>query len=1596
MNLKKSSVVLIVALLSLTMLAGTAGAASPGAGAASSGKPGSQASAVYIVKFAEPAVASYTGGVAGLAATSPQATGERKLNVNSAASVAYHTYLSGRQADFIRAMEGLLGRTVDVKFQYIYAYNGLAVELTAAEAARVAGMPDVVSIQAEKQYELATDVGPAWIGAPTIWTGGTTSGVDTMGEGVIVGVLDTGINSTHPSFADVGGDGYNHTNPWGSGVYVGVCDPGSGQYDPTFVCNDKLIGAWTFVSETTTPEDSDGHGSHTASTAAGNVVDATMVAPTTTISDTISGVAPHANVVAYDVCVTSCPGSALLAAADQAISDGVDVINYSISGGDDPWSDPQELAFLDDFNAGIFVSASAGNNGPGAGTAAHSSPWVMSVGASTHNRLLSETLYDMTGGVNPPADITGQGFTAGYGPARIVYAGDYPSGLTGTPNLCGVGALGSFISPWPPNTFHGEIVLCDRGTFGRVEKGANVLSSGAGGYVLADNGGGLVADPHVLPGIHISQADGVTVKAWLATSSRAALYCSYLPIVTNDTGAAALQGASGGDPCLTYHMATISGTSLDYASANGDIMAGFSSRGPSQHDILIPSVTGPGVSVWAAYCNGCTTASPDYTFISGTSMSSPHDAGAAALMVALHPTWSPAQIKSAMMLTAYNGSTVVKEDGVTPADPFDMGSGRINLAAASNTGIVLDETGANFLAADPDNNGDPRTLNIASMADNACGGICVFTRTVESVSPITLDWEASVVVPAGVTATVTPSSFTLASGASQEIVIEFDASGATPGVWVFADVKLTPSLPVTAYSSYTAPTVGGVSGVDSVGGSEAPGAAPSGAQGSIPTGNVLWDNGPLVTHPGGGAGGADASRLQNTSLGMTTNGFNHGVPGGFRVSDGFSVLDPEGWTVDDITFYAYQTGSTTTSTFTNVNVRIWDGPPNAGGKVIWGDTATNLLSATGWSGIYREAETSIGSTSRPIMWVTADLGGIHLPAGDYWVDWQTDGSIASGPWAPPITIIGQATTGDAVQWTGSTWANLVDSGSGTQQGLPFVINGTVGGQAGVPAPAHMPVALQVLPADINVSPPVLSSTQVTDTQVVKNIDIENLGATSLDWDITEDNNTAPVSGGWSDNFDSYANNTNLHGVGGWKGWDNSPAATAFVRDDQALSTPHSVEIMTTSDLVQEYSGYTSGGWAYTTWQYIPSSFTGDTYFLLLNEYNDGGPYNWSTQVHFTGGNVINDGISGGTTPIVFDEWVEIRVEIDLTNNTQAFFYDGNLLYLGTWTEENSGGGQLEIQAVDLYANGASAVYYDDMSLEAIVPTCAAVDDIPWASLSATSGTTAPFSSESVDVTFDSTGLGLGTYTGNLCVTSNDPDEPLVIVPLTLTVDDGGGGGTPVEITHSSSQTITPGNSVACSGDGGTTTTDNQYLRHFDLDAFGLTSGLDVTDVEFGVEAVNLAALSVTVNLYRWDGISSFTYANFTLLGSETQSVGTGATGTIVSFPVTGSVPAGDFLVVEVATPDTSGVSGFFIGSNTAAETAPSYLASTSCGLPNPLTFAGIGFPGVRIVMNVIGIDPALNSAVRLTLDGGSAYTGPAPAACLAGSTGLNAICRRGE
>jgi uncharacterized repeat protein (TIGR01451 family) len=726
---------------------------------------GASGEARYIIQLADPALAGYRGGINGLEATSPTITGASKLDVKSPSSQAYLSYLASQHTQVLNAISTAFGRQVDVVFQYQYAFNGFALVLTPVEAAEVAKMPGVNNVWREQIAEIETDAGPPWIGAAGIWDGTSTGGLPgTKGEGIIAGILDTGINHDHPSFADVGDDGYDHTNPWGSDTYVGWCETD----DPSF-CNDKLIGAWDFVYdiaptppnylEYPSPEDENEHGSHTASTVAGNVVTATLIAPTLEYSSTISGVAPHANLIAYDICYTRvsdngglCPDTASVMAADQALADGVDVINFSIGGGDDPYNDPVELAFLSLFEAGVFVSASAGNEGPYPATLGHQSPWVSTTAAATHNRAFFNFLADMSGGdTTPPDDIQGVGFTDGYGPEDIVYAGAY-----GDP-LCPLGAF-------DPGTFTGQIVVCDRGGgIARVEKAQSAANGGAGGFVLANDsasGNSLVGDAYVIPGVHITYNDGVALKAWLASGEG--------------------------------HTATITGIVKDLDPANGDVLASFSSRGPNTAlDIVKPNTTAPGVNIWAAINTPDpeNPGLPEYGFLSGTSMSSPHNAGAAALLIALHPDWSVAEVMSALMSTA--DTTVLKEDGVTPAGYFDMGSGRDELLYAGQTGFVLDESSANMEAADPATGGDPRTLNLPSMADSKCLKSCSWTRTITSVLDYTVSWQVETNSADGVVITVAPDNFVLSAGGSQELTITADVNGLPTGDWLFGEVMFS-------------------------------------------------------------------------------------------------------------------------------------------------------------------------------------------------------------------------------------------------------------------------------------------------------------------------------------------------------------------------------------------------------------------------------------------------------------------------------------------------------------------------------------------------------------------------------------------------------------------------------------------------------------------------------------------------------------------------------------------------------------------------------------------------------------------------------------
>ncbi|MCP3868996.1 MAG: S8 family serine peptidase, partial [Gammaproteobacteria bacterium] len=600
----------------------------------------------YIVILDDPPLASYDGRLLStperntastiLPATANLFTGASKLDVESPASIQYLRFLDERLKSFQAEAALNLGRKLKPSHRYRNALNGFATELSLSEVEVLRSMPRVKSVSVDKVLHLQTDSGPRWLGADKLHEG--SAGFEpTGGQGIVVGVIDSGVNWDHPSFEDPGFPGWDHVNPYGS--QLGLCT------DPEVRCNDKLVGVYDFVQdnpntesveENTRGEDNSGHGSHVASTAAGNPVDALLSG----LAVQIAGVAPNANIVSYRVCYIGdpndgeddgCQSSAIISAIDQAITDGVDVINYSIGGGDfSPWlSGESPRAFLNARAAGIFVATSAGNSGPEPGTIGSpaNAPWIVAVGNASHDRLMGSLVENLSGGdTTPPGVLVGQSIVGGIGIRKIVHARDFGNALCGD----GDAELGSSCSentgdssPWrnDNNVFNGEIVVCDRGTYGRIEKGKNVLLAGAGGYILAnmdEQGESLVADQHCLPATHIGDRDGDLLRTWL------------------DSG-------SG-------HQGSISGFDLYQVAEAGDQISSGSSRGPSNapvEGVMKPDLIAPGSSIYAAI-----ETADDFGFKSGTSMASPHVAGAGALLKAVHPEWTPSMLTSALLTTA--------------------------------------------------------------------------------------------------------------------------------------------------------------------------------------------------------------------------------------------------------------------------------------------------------------------------------------------------------------------------------------------------------------------------------------------------------------------------------------------------------------------------------------------------------------------------------------------------------------------------------------------------------------------------------------------------------------------------------------------------------------------------------------------------------------------------------------------------------------------------------------------------------------------------------------------------------------------------------
>ncbi len=934
--------------------------------------------AMYMVRFVEAGLLNYQGGVQGLQPTASSSVGG-KVDFHAPAAVAYENYLAVQRDAYVADINRTLGRALEIPNSYSVTMNGIAAEMTAAEAAQVAALSGVESVRPVTMYQLDTYRGPEFIGANKIWDGtAVPGGTPNKGAGVVVGVIDTGANSPHPSFANDPACGFSAANP----KQISAVD-----------CSTSASGVCTGPNPEANADN--GHGVHTASTAVGNTLTASAVPPPTIPAPytSMSGVAPCASLRQYKVCETdSCAGNMIAAGVENAIRDNVDVINFSISGGRSPWTDT-DRAFLDAVGNDIFVATSAGNTRATApnpvGAVNHLGPWLMSVAASTHDKnVAGNGLMSATGPGTPPANTTNIAMTPGSG-VNVGVAGAFPIRRDAS-NVEGCTAF-------PANYFQGAVALISRGTCAFEVKVNNAAAAGAAVAVIYNNAAGSInmnVGGASLPAYSIQQAQGTALANYIT--------------------------ANGATP-----------TTVDFSPAvqQGDVLAGFSLRGPSPIATLTkPDITGPGVSIYAALTSGPTE--NNYGSMSGTSMSSPHLAGSAALIRAVKPAWTPSEVKSALMTTAFDGGH--KEDRTTAWDHDDVGSGRVDLTKAALAGLTLDETKANYLAANPSGSSlDPKALNIPSMRNLSCVESCTWTRKVKNQLATSGTWNTSFTTTAtDFTVAVSPATFTLAPGAEQVVTIT-----ATPNEGV------------------TMPAIG--------------------------FGNVV------------------------------------------------------------------------------------------------------LKEATGQS---------------------------------------------------------------------------------PDQHLTVAVKG-VGG------------------------------TPVEDDTIFKD---------GFD-------GSAPAAG-FSENFDAYAANSNVHGQGGWKGWGNDSTAGATVSTAQAVSMPNSIAIAGDSDLIHQFTQFTSGSWTVTAKQYVPTTFTGQSYFIFENVYDDTNMaiISWSTQVVFDGaaGTVANeaDAANPGSATLVKGQWVDIKMVVDLDADTQTFWYNGSQLYTGSWSNQFPGQsvpGIPVIGSIDLFANGASAIYYDDIK---IVPT----------------------------------------------------------------------------------------------------------------------------------------------------------------------------------------------------------------------------------------------------------------------------------------------------
>ena len=742
--------------------------------------PSSYPDGRYIVLLADMPAASYEGSTPGFPATKP-ATG-KKLDAAKADVRNYRAHLEKKQAE-VAGQQG-----IEIQRQYSAAVNGFSAKLTTDQAIKLAKDPGVLVVSPD------TENAPDYSSTDFLKLSGENGtwntkfgGQDGAGKGVVVGVIDTGYTPGSAFFkgeevqplvgAPVVGVPYKTADgkiamlKSDGDTFIGECQTGE-DFDGS-ACNSKVLSAHYFAEdflkyvpeddrsplEKISPVDVDSHGTHTGSTAVGNAGVETFVDGRS--FGLTSGIAPAAKLSVYKVCwedtdpnTGGCYSSSSVAAVEQAIEDGVDVLNYSISGSATSVIDPVSVAFLNASTAGIFVAASAGNSGPTASTVNHGGPWVTTVAASSFSQELQGTVEFADGTKFRGASIMNKEVKdAGVVLAANAAAAAPPS----SPALCGPGTL-------DPEKIAGKVVVCDRGVVDRVAKSTEVARGGGVGMILVNlSSSSLDTDKHAVPTVHVNPPATEAIKAKVTAEP-----ATTVSLVNKDTTGLALEAQPQ--------------------------IAGFSSRGPllaTDSDLLKPDVAAPGVAVLAGV-SPIGTGGDEFGFMSGTSMAAPHVAGFGALLLGKNPNWSPATVKSAMMTTA---GDVVNADGSKNTDVHATGAGQVDPARMVDPGLVYDanlQDYLKFIQGTGVNIGQksstlPRDMNVPSFSLGNLTGKITVTRTLTALTPGVYKVNANV---PGIKVSVAPATLNFkAAGETKTFKVSFENKGAALGKFAMGSLS---------------------------------------------------------------------------------------------------------------------------------------------------------------------------------------------------------------------------------------------------------------------------------------------------------------------------------------------------------------------------------------------------------------------------------------------------------------------------------------------------------------------------------------------------------------------------------------------------------------------------------------------------------------------------------------------------------------------------------------------------------------------------------------------------------------------------------------